>query len=103
MKYSEEFKKRVFYTLSDSNNLDLIMRAMDKNDHDTVRICLSDAVDDIKLYRVDEVEKDGSPKVRDKMKRIYEDRRELYNDFMIGYDKYLHAISHRSGKKLIHD
>lgn len=102
MKYSEEFKKRVFFTLSDSNNLDKIMKAMDRNDHDTVRICLENAVDDIKLYRVDKVEKDGSPMVRDKMRKIYEGRRELYNDFMIGYDKYLHGISHRSKNKLIH-
>lgn len=103
MRYSEKFKRRVFYTLSDSNNLDAVMNAMERKDHDAVRIYLSDAVDDIKLYRVDKVERDGSLMIREPMRKVYEKRKDLYNDFMIGYDNYLSQMCYKTGNKLIHD
>lgn len=103
MKYSEKFKREVVETFKHSKDLPRIVRAIENGDHDTVRIVLENSIDDITLYDVNKVNKNGKLKVHRLKKDTYNERKELYDSFMAKYDDYLNSQVSITGNKLIHD
>lgn len=103
MRYTSSFKSKVAMILSGDRRLPRIIKAINHNDHDTVRVCLEDALDDISLYDMKNRRRDGTMKIHPLKEDIYNERKELYDEFMIEYDNYLHSKVKETGDKLIHE
>ncbi len=103
MKYTEGFKRRVLEVFRYRKDLKTILRAIEDHDNDQVRMCLEDAIEDKSLFYSSHTRRDGSPKVHHLKKKTYKERKDLYDEFMIKYDRELTSRRYRSGDKLLYD
>lgn len=104
MNYTTEFKEKVFRVLRFATFVDIptLTKAMDNNQHTTVRLQLENGLDDPELYLKDKITDDGELIVANSKIHAYLDRRAIYSEFMEMYvqhldelvptNKYLHAV-----------
>ena len=88
MRYSNEFKTKCFRVFRWSGRVTEIVKALEDENHNKVRILLEWITEDPKLF-LDKVDREGRPLINPDKKLTYIDRNKLYSEFMEMYVKYL--------------
>jgi translation elongation factor P/translation initiation factor 5A len=89
MEYTDDFKTKVFRICRFVPVYAKLMKALEENKHNSVRIMLEDLVDDNLLYNEYTVDDKVVKKVREDKKYTYTSRVNLYSEFMEMYTQYL--------------
>lgn len=92
MNYSTEFKEKVFRVLRFTPFVSKTMKSMEDNNHNKVRLCLEEALDDKDLNLKEELKDDGDIIIHNSKLHTYNDRLEIYSDFMNSYEAYLSEL-----------
>jgi hypothetical protein len=89
MEYTNDFKTKAFRIFRFTGNLLKIIKAIENNRHNEVRILLENIIDDPKLYETT-LNKMGVPYIVKKDKKYsHKERESLYSEFMDNYTLYL--------------
>jgi hypothetical protein len=87
MEYNLEFKSRVFQIFRWRKDFKTIIRAIESDRHNQVRLCIEEALDDPALYMRD-INR-GKKIVVESKKHAHQAIKNLYSDFMFQYEKFL--------------
>ena len=89
MEYTNDFKTKAFRIFRFTGNLLKIIKAIEDNRHNEVRILLENMIDDPLLYK-EALNKMGVPYiVKENKKYSHKERVTLYSEFMNNYTLYL--------------
>lgn len=82
MNYSQEFQQKCYNVLRFTPQLMDLLNAFRENNHNKIRFCLEDALDDEELYIKDKVTDDGDRIVCNSKISAFKDRQEIYSEYM---------------------
>lgn len=89
MQYTNDFKTKAFRIFRFTGKLLKIIKAIENNKHNQVRLLLEELVDDPKLY-TNKLNRMGVRyEVKDSKKYAHQDRVDLYSEFMENYTVFL--------------
>jgi hypothetical protein len=89
MKYTNDFKRKVFKVTRFVPVYAKLMKALEENKYNSVRLILEDLVDDNLLYEEHVENHVVVKKVKENKKYAYTSRVNLYSEFMEMYTQYL--------------
>ncbi len=89
MKYTDDFKRKVFRVCRFTPVYADLMKALEENRYYSVIIVLEDLVDDNLLYEEHMEDHEVVKEVRENKKYTHGSRVELYSEFMEMYTQYL--------------
>jgi len=89
MKYTNDFKRKVFKICRFMPVYAKLMKALEENKHNSVRIMLEDLVDDNLLYEEHMEDHVVVKEVKNNKQYTYTSRVNLYSEFMEMYTQYL--------------